>query len=235
MNALNGYNRSDEIHALRRRNGISALNHLPAPWPLDRASRGLRTYPRWLMFDNILLCGNSRSELNEWEKTAPELRIKNISVGGSCLQNWCEYYWRYMLAYPCSVIVHAHGGNLDFNITAQAFEWKYIQLIERTLQISDADIILQPILPILRGWETLRPVVEDYNLRISLLAAAYQRGYPDRRIEYMDINIYHDFESDFLTPRMFEPDGVHFSALGKRRYGFVFEERMLDFYRRTGR
>jgi len=232
MNALNGYNRSDEIHALRRRNGISALNHLPAPWPLDRASRGLRTYPRFLMFDSILLCGNSRTELNEWEKTAPELRIKNISVGGSCLQNWCEYYWRYMLAYPCSVIVHAHGGNFDFNITPYDFDQKYRALLRLTLAISDADIIFQPILPILRGWENLRSVVEDYNMRIYFMAEYYQALHPNRRIEYMDI--YDQFES-FTDEDYCSEDGVHFNALGKEIYGHVFQSWMLDFYRRTGR
>jgi hypothetical protein len=230
MNALNGYNRTDEIHALRRRNGISALNHLPAPWPLDRASRGLRTYPRFLMFDSILLCGNSRTELNEWEKTAPELRIKNISVGGSCLQNWVEYYWRYMLAYPCSVIVHAHGGNFDFNITPLAFRDKYCELIERTLEVSNADIILQPILPILRGWENLRSVVEDYNSRIRRVAEAYQAAYPNRRIEYMDIPI-----DTAPQQSIFAADGVHFSKHGKYVYGYWFQRWMLDFYRRNGR
>ncbi len=234
MNALNGYNRTDEIHALRRRNGISALNHLPGQWPLDRASRGLRTYPRWLMFDSILLCGNSRTELNEWEKTAPELRIKNISVGGSCLQNWCEYYWRYMLAYPCSVIVHAHGGNLDFNITATEFWLKYRALTERTIEVSDADIILQPILPILSGWKTLWPIVEDYNNIICRVAGEYQALHPDRRIEYMDIQ---DDVDRHFPPRdtIFEPDGVHFNIIGKKIYGLIFQRWMLDFYRRTGR
>ncbi len=235
MNALNGYHRTDEIHALRRRNGISALNHLPGPWPLDRASREKRTYPRWLMFDNILLCGNSRTELNEWEKTAPELRIKNISVGGSCLQNWCEYYWRYMLAYPCSVIVHAHGGNFDFNITASAFANKYCALMDRTLDISDADIILQPILPILRGWENLRAVVEDYNHIIRGLAEYYQSSLPHRRIEYMDTFAATTYSDGSPIASMFLDDGVHFNDSGKRTYGFWFQRWMLDFYKRTGR
>ncbi len=233
MNALNGYHKRDEIHALRRRNGISALNHLPGPWPLDRASREQRTYPRWMMFDSILLCGNSRSELNEWEKTASELRIKNISVGGSCLQNWVEYYWRYMLAYPCSVIVHAHGGNLDFNITASAFAEKYYSLMRRTITISNADIILQPILPILRGWETLRPIVENYNFIIKNIARYMQGNHPHRRIEYMDIIL--PTVSERPLEHYYINDGVHFSDYGKMVYGRRFQNWMLDFYKRTGR